>query len=74
MDTSQRLTYIGGPTALLEIDGLRLFAPAAIIPLHYEGWAHFTESRGDIAQAFRKAGLEARLRWFEPGRATTLAG
>jgi L-ascorbate metabolism protein UlaG (beta-lactamase superfamily) len=43
-----------------------------IIPLHFEGWAHYSESRDDIEQAFTAAGLEHRLKWMEPGRPTDL--
>jgi L-ascorbate metabolism protein UlaG (beta-lactamase superfamily) len=45
----------------------RTFPQAAIIPLHYEGWAHFSESRQQIETAFAAAGLSDRLRWPEPG-------
>ncbi len=45
----------------------RAFADATIVPLHFEGWEHFTESRGEIQRAFAKAGLEERLCWLEPG-------
>ncbi len=48
----------------------RAFAGAAIIPVHYEGWAHYTESRTQIEYAFKSAGLERRLQWLEQGRAT----
>ena len=44
------------------------FPDATIVPLHYEGWAHFRESREQIARAFANAGIEDRLRWGEPGR------
>jgi L-ascorbate metabolism protein UlaG (beta-lactamase superfamily) len=40
---------------------------ALIIPLHFEGWQHFTEGRPAIEQAFRTAGLGARLIWGTPG-------
>jgi hypothetical protein len=36
--------------------------------LHYEGWAHYTESRRDVDAAFAHAGLAERLRWLTPGR------
>jgi L-ascorbate metabolism protein UlaG (beta-lactamase superfamily) len=52
-------------------DGIQFaqaFSEALIIPLHYEGWQHFSESREDIAAAFARAGIEQRLRWLEPGR------
>jgi hypothetical protein len=42
------------------------------VPVHYEGWAHFSQSRADIARAFAGAGLEHRLRWLDPGRRTPL--
>jgi len=41
---------------------------ATVVPLHFEGWEHFSESRADIEAAFTRAGLEGRLRWPEPGR------
>lgn len=53
-------------TAQEAIEAARAFADAAIIPLHYEGWAHFSESRGQIEEAFKAAGLEHRLQWMEP--------
>jgi len=45
----------------------RTFPGAAIIPLHYEGWKHFSESREEIAAAFAAEGLEDRLHWLMPG-------
>ncbi len=50
------------------VKAARAFPEAAIVPLHYEGWVHDTESRDDIARAFAKAGLADRLFWGEPGR------
>ena len=47
----------------------RAFPDAAIIPLHLEGWRHFSESRPQITAAFAEAALENRLHWLEPGRA-----
>jgi L-ascorbate metabolism protein UlaG (beta-lactamase superfamily) len=41
------------------------FAKAKIVPLHFEGWEHFTESRSDIEERFKKAGLLDRLQWAE---------
>lgn len=39
----------------------RHFDHAKIIPLHYEGWKHFSESRLEIEKAFREAGIPDRL-------------
>jgi L-ascorbate metabolism protein UlaG (beta-lactamase superfamily) len=50
-------------TAAEGVLAARAMPDAAILPLHYEGWEHFSESRGDIEQAFREAGLEHRLVW-----------
>ena len=46
---------------------------ARVVPLHYEGWEHFTQSRAEIQQAFEAAGLEARLAWLSPGRPTRIS-
>jgi hypothetical protein len=56
------------------VEAARAFADAAIIPLHYEGWAHFSESRKDIERAFSASGMGDRLRWLEPGRAADIPG
>jgi L-ascorbate metabolism protein UlaG (beta-lactamase superfamily) len=45
---------------------------ALVIPVHFEGWKHFTESKQDVSNAFALAGLENRLRWLEAGRPTPL--
>jgi L-ascorbate metabolism protein UlaG (beta-lactamase superfamily) len=59
-------------TAEEAIQATRAFPKAAIVPLHFEGWAHFTETRSEILSAFIAAGLEDRLRWLELGSPTIL--
>lgn len=49
------------------VEAARAFPRATIVPLHYEGWKHFSESRAEIEQAFAAAKLEDRVRWLEPG-------
>jgi len=49
------------------------FPNATIVPLHFEGWAHFSEGRDDIARAFAAAGLTPRLCWPKPGEAIRIA-
>jgi L-ascorbate metabolism protein UlaG (beta-lactamase superfamily) len=39
----------------------------AIVPVHYEGWAHFTQGADDLQAAFDAAGLGDRLVVPEPG-------
>lgn len=50
-------------TAEEGVEAAKHFDKATIIPLHFEGWAHFSESRDEIKEAFEKAGLLYRLRW-----------
>lgn len=54
------------PLTMTAQDGIqvaRAMPHATIVPLHFEGWAHFTQSRQQIQQEFQNAGLETRLRW-----------
>jgi L-ascorbate metabolism protein UlaG (beta-lactamase superfamily) len=55
-------------TANEAVEAALAFRDAAIVPLHFEGWAHFSEGRDDITRSFAAAGLEYRLRWPEAGR------
>ncbi len=55
-------------TAAEAVEAARAFTGAAIIPLHFEGWAHFTEGRDAIANAFAAEGMTDRLHWVEAGR------
>ena len=49
-----------------------ILAPATIIPIHQEGWGHFTSSPTDLARAFAAAGLADRLRPLGPGETAEL--
>ena len=59
-------------TAADGIEAARAFSGATIVPLHYEGWAHFTESREAITRAFNAAGVGPRVRWMELGATTAV--
>jgi L-ascorbate metabolism protein UlaG (beta-lactamase superfamily) len=48
------------------VETARAMPDATIVPLHFEGWEHFSESRGDIEQAFDAAGLSDRVAWPPP--------
>jgi L-ascorbate metabolism protein UlaG (beta-lactamase superfamily) len=68
---------VAGPSPLTftAADGVALarrWPTARIVPLHYEGWEHFTEGRREVEQAFAAAGMQARLHWPLPGVPTTL--
>jgi len=56
-------------TAEEAVRAAHAFNNAVIIPLHFEGWAHLSESRLQVETAFKNAAMEHRLRWLEPGRA-----
>lgn len=45
-----------------------VFRRAVIVPVHFEGWAHFSESRPEIEDAFARAGVSERLRWPQAGQ------
>jgi L-ascorbate metabolism protein UlaG (beta-lactamase superfamily) len=42
-------------------------AAELVVPAHVDGWAHFTEGRDQVEQAFLAAGLGDRLRLLAPG-------
>lgn len=54
------------------VEMARVFPHATILPVHHQGWAHFTQSQDDVARAFAAAGLSDRLRPLEPGVAVML--
>ena len=54
------------PLTMTAYDGIqvaRAMPDATIVPLHFEGWAHFSESRERIEEALQAAGFQERLRW-----------
>lgn len=54
-------------TAAEGVLAARAMPSAVIVPLHYEGWQHFSEGRADIERAFTEAGLADHLRWLPRG-------
>jgi L-ascorbate metabolism protein UlaG (beta-lactamase superfamily) len=67
-----------GPFALTMTaeDGVQAagaFSQATIVPVHFEDWKHFSESRKVIARAFRVAALEGRVRWMKRGIRQTIS-
>jgi L-ascorbate metabolism protein UlaG (beta-lactamase superfamily) len=57
----------------LTLDAARAAAAAAVldapvvVPAHYDGWAHFSETGADLADAFAQAGYAAVLRLTDHG-------
>src|SRR5215510_3921187 len=54
------------------IETAHAFPDATIVPVHCEGWAHFSQGRADLEASFKALGIGARLRMLEPGRSTTI--
>lgn len=44
-------------------EAARILRARRVVPVHFEGWAHFTEGREDLVSAFAAAGLSDRLQW-----------
>jgi L-ascorbate metabolism protein UlaG (beta-lactamase superfamily) len=49
------------------------FPGSVIIPVHCEGWAHFTQGAEELAATFSAAGLRERLKLFEPCKKIEIA-
>ena len=49
------------------IEAAFAFAGAVIVPIHTDGWAHFTESGDDLEKAFKALGHGGRMRRLQPG-------
>jgi L-ascorbate metabolism protein UlaG (beta-lactamase superfamily) len=59
-------------TAEQAVKVARALPQALVVPLHFEGWEHFSEGRAEVERAFREAGEDGRLRWPRPGEAIVL--
>jgi L-ascorbate metabolism protein UlaG (beta-lactamase superfamily) len=60
----------GAPLTLTSeaaVEAARLLSPAAIVPVHTEGWSHFTEGPDHLSKAFTTAHLTDRLHVPTPG-------
>lgn len=49
-----------------------LLGARAVVPVHYEGWGHFSQGRESLRDAFGAAGLLGRLVLPAPGTTTTV--
>jgi L-ascorbate metabolism protein UlaG (beta-lactamase superfamily) len=48
-------------------EALRILDAPVAVPLHFNGWAHFTEGADELRTAFEAAGLTGRLVLLAPG-------
>ncbi|NIK62345.1 MBL fold metallo-hydrolase [Kribbella shirazensis] len=71
-----RTTLMNGAALTLTsddaVEAARLLDPATIVPVHTEGWTHFTEGPDQLQAAFHEAGLDHRLNLLPHGVPTTL--
>jgi L-ascorbate metabolism protein UlaG (beta-lactamase superfamily) len=54
------------------IEAAHAFPHAAIVPVHHDSWAHLTQDRRDLEQAFGALSISSRLRLLEPGVPTAI--
>jgi L-ascorbate metabolism protein UlaG (beta-lactamase superfamily) len=54
------------------IETAHAFPDALIVPIHRDSWAHFTQDRNDLENAFQGLGIRSRLRLLDPGVATVI--
>jgi L-ascorbate metabolism protein UlaG (beta-lactamase superfamily) len=54
------------------VQAAKLLDPAPIVPIHQDGWAHFSSSAQDVIRAFDAAGMSGRLRPVAPGEQVEL--
>ncbi|KAI1134622.1 Metallo-hydrolase/oxidoreductase [Hypoxylon sp. FL0543] len=55
--------------------GARLFRDIeadVLVPLHFEAWSHFSQSKESLAAAFLSEGVADQVRWLEPGKPTRI--
>ncbi|HWB93905.1 MAG TPA: MBL fold metallo-hydrolase [Puia sp.] len=62
-----RLAAIGPANITMTVEesikAARLFEHAEIVPLHFEGWEHFSQGRDEVIRQYTAAGLQNRLYW-----------
>ncbi|MFB9711133.1 MBL fold metallo-hydrolase [Streptosporangium sandarakinum] len=63
------LTLTGAQAA----EAAALLGARHVVPLHFEGWGHFTEGGDELREAFGRAGLADRLTLLSPGRSAVVA-
>jgi L-ascorbate metabolism protein UlaG (beta-lactamase superfamily) len=51
---------------------LELVKPAAVVPVHYEGWSHFQQGREAAERVLAASPYADRITWVDPGEATTI--
>lgn len=60
-------------TAKEAVLAAQAFPTAKIVPVHFEGWEHLTESSAEITNTFAAGGLDDRLLWPIAGQRIRMA-
>jgi L-ascorbate metabolism protein UlaG (beta-lactamase superfamily) len=55
-------------TSELAAQAARILGEPEVVPLHFEGWAHYTQGADSLRQAFANARLDSRLHVLAPGQ------
>jgi L-ascorbate metabolism protein UlaG (beta-lactamase superfamily) len=61
-------------TSELAAEAAAILRAPHVVPLHFEGWAHFTDGRDSLQEAFARVALADRLRLPSPGEILHLTG
>jgi L-ascorbate metabolism protein UlaG (beta-lactamase superfamily) len=86
LDVDTALLHLGGVrfpitgpvrysmTARQAVELCRLVRPRRVVPVHYEGWAHFRQGRDAVERRFERApaDIRERLHWLPFGSAVEL--
>jgi L-ascorbate metabolism protein UlaG (beta-lactamase superfamily) len=64
------LRYTMNAQEAVELCGL--LDPITIVPIHYDGWAHFRQNRAAAARVFAASALADRVKWLALGEPATL--
>jgi L-ascorbate metabolism protein UlaG (beta-lactamase superfamily) len=59
-------------TSAAAAEATRILEARVVVPVHFEGWAHFSEGADTLRDAFASAGLSDRLKLAEPGQTVAL--
>jgi hypothetical protein len=59
-------------TAELAVRAAALLGVRAVVPVHQDGWAHYTQGAADVVRAFAGAWESRRLTDIRPGSTASL--
>ncbi|HEX4109482.1 MAG TPA: MBL fold metallo-hydrolase [Solirubrobacteraceae bacterium] len=70
--------WLSGPlkytmTAKDALELCELVKPHAIVPIHYEGWRHFTQRKNEAEKVLSGSSLARSVHWLEAGSPTELS-